>query len=421
MFIYVGALLVAFCVSIFALRRQLALEIAVFPIIMILYFLTTFYIFEVAHEIPIFILHYERGEEYLYALIVITLYPAGILLGFSIPARLSGMRFNTRHVINSAISNLRMRNVARRSVFVELSLFFVGIVPVLIILIFADTSDLYIRDTFPLRSIDGFAMGLADTLFWVSLIAIPIIKNRALKYFSLLALIIVFAAAGERQAFVAPVVFVFFERAVFGRKSFGHIFLIACSFWLLAVLIYLRYQWLGGLKYVSLLFFSFDGDVIGFLVFSVNYMSVFSVVTVSEAMIVFGEDWRAFWYAINPLPSSFADGQREFLNTASLRPNVPYSGLAMMHNHLNVVGVVGVGFVVGLVGFISVLLSPRVNALSVLLLLTFLMVPYIFSLQYNLRAFSRLIYFSGFIFVSYQLLFRRLRFNFLGMHGLKNV
>lgn len=257
-------------------------------------------------------------------------------------------------------------------------------------------------------------MGLADTLFWPALITIAITSRRWMQAISLTFTVMMFAAAGERQAFVALLAFVLLDRFFLGRRCVVHYFIAIFSVWLLSALIFLRYEWTGGLYNVLVALFSFDSGLLDFVIFSVNYMSVFSVTSITASIESFSVDPIPFMYAINPLPSFFVSGWHEFSGVMSVRANVPYAALAMIYNNLGLPGVFLVGFIVGIFAFAIFLFKRRVNIVSLLLLVAFFLVPYLFGLQYNLRAYSRLLYFIGISLLAYQFFFRRVRIRLKG-------
>ena len=407
------ALLLICVVSAIYFRKQMSHVILFPPLFLVTYFILSFRVLEIAHHIPIFDFDYHVEGGYSSALYILLVYPLGLLAGFVIPAKKSGISLLVEEAHSKKENVFSSVRRTKHVVPKDLILSFIGTFPALIIFIGADIEELISRNYYPLQTISKFWMGLADTFFWIAIIAIVLINRSWLKLTSLAIIVLAFAAAGARQAIVGLIIYVVLDRYLMGRRRYSQFVLLVLTLWILFALISMRLDWVGGIKPFLIGLFQFSDGLKDLMILSINYMTIFSIVSIDYSVNLFGVNADGFVYAINPLPSSMSGGFAEFEAEMSARPNVPYPALAMIYNNIGILGLFLIGLSTGFLGFCALRYSRAMGVASISMLMFFFLVPYLFGMQYNLRAFSRLFYFSAFLLIFYQFFVVRFSFKFL--------
>lgn len=146
---------------------------------------------------PIFVYNESSVDAYITALASIIMYPLGTVIGVGLASNIFGKR-QAQHFRGELVPQTRFLR-SKKPIFHDFGTALFAILPTAIILLGSDFTDLLTRDTFPLKSISKFNMGLADTIFWFSAISVAFIFRRTLRFSSLFILTSGFAAAASAK------------------------------------------------------------------------------------------------------------------------------------------------------------------------------------------------------------------------------
>lgn len=374
-------------------RRYSSWALAAYPMVLIIYFYFSVCIFSFGRNVPFDLFRNQDLDRYFITLSYIGIFPLVGIFGKFLAAKivqppkmpLASTRNASGQVASSAI---------RHKASIDLLIFFLSIAPAILVVAGSDLGELLERRSLKLDLEDPRWLVYADSIFWVSILAMPFVSRPALRFVALAVVALAYAAAGERQAAVAFVLFVIVDRFVLQRKSnLLHISLLAIGTWLLTVLMAMRTSWTGGLEIIlSYSFLSAALDVER-LAFALNYMTNYSVVVSEIGLSVSDVDSWAFFYAVNPLPSFILDRSEDFTWYSRLQPHVPFPGFAFAINFLGpfafFLWVFAIFLAFDLVRNLFVLRRQYWEAITYVGWAT---VPFVFSLQYNLRACTRLLF-----------------------------
>jgi hypothetical protein len=369
--------------------------LAAYPVCLIAYFYISTAVFDFGRAVPFDFFRPQDIEQYFQVLIYIGLFPLLAIAGKSLAAALVPPPKNpvrTRDPL-APLAPLKLPGkTPRRKLMVDLALFVLAIAPALLIVMSAEYSDLLDRKTLKIDFEDSRVLVYADSIFWISIMAAPFIRLSGLRYGGLFLVVLAYAAAGERQAAVALVLYVIVDRFVLNRRNtLLQVSLLLLGAWLLTVLMAIRSDWTGGISIVTSHLFMPTVDNLGWLPFALNYMTNYGVV-VNEIGLS-GPDVQpwAFFYAINPLPSFMLSDADEFIWYSRLQANVPFPGFAFALNYLGpwtcFVAVFTTFFLLDLGRNLWVRRRPYWESVAYS---AWAIIPFLFSIQYNLRACSRL-------------------------------
>jgi len=383
------------------------------PVSLMAYFLVSTELFAFGHYVPVY--PYHEGERDLYhtTLTVIGWFFLSAYLGKTLafltisspePATpVSRQRFaqTVEEGTNTAYSQLR-------GALTETVKVLIALLPAVFVAASAPFDVIYDRDTWEAGYSWQRAMVFADTLFWLSALVIPTIRSRWLKFTCLAVLVAAFASLGERQAPVALLLFVLVDRFVIGNKKILlHGLLGLLSAWILVVLISLRADALGGTVQVAIRLLRPEEMPLEAFSYAFNYMTNFSIIVNSIAMEYFPADAESFWYGISLLPSFIFDDTDNYLLKNSVLPYVPLPGFAFLVNFLGPLRLMSSAVVVYfLIEAYRIRFVRNRDTLDQLLYGALVIVPVLFSLQYNLRACSRLFYVLLFLYIAVSVLRR---------------
>lgn len=138
-----------------------------------------------------------------------------------------------------------------------------------------------------------------------------------------------------------------------------------------------------------------------FFILGLNYLISFSFLVLSNVMKFFNGDVHALFISINPLPSSMLN-INYMLSKQSLNLNAPFSAISILALS---------GYIVlGLYYFISAFIFSYItnyflkkNSVFVIVIICLFFVFALFSVQYNLRGATRLIYYCIFILFCHKI------------------
>ncbi|MEF8698623.1 MAG: hypothetical protein V5B36_18285 [Candidatus Accumulibacter sp. UW25] len=385
---------IVFALLVLSLRfagRHSSWVLAAYPVFLIAYFHISTSVFDFGRNVPFDFFRFQDIEQYFLLLTYIGLFPltaiAGKLLAAALVAPPKGLVRPSHQPLAERPGRTR-----RRRLLLDLGLFVLAIAPALLIVTGAEYSDLIDRKTLKIDFEDSRVLVYADSIFWISIMAAPFISLSGLRFAGLFLVVLAYAAAGERQAAVALVLYVIVDRFVLKRRNnLLQVSLLLFAAWLLTVLMAIRSDWTGGISIVTshLLMPTFDN--LGWLPFALNYMTNYGVVV--NQIGLFGPDvagW-AFFYAINPLPSFMLSAADEFIWYSRLQANVPFPGFAFALNYLGpwvYFGSVFATFFLFDLG--RNLWVRRRQYWESVAYSAWAIIPFLFSIQYNLRACSRL-------------------------------
>lgn len=242
---------------------------------------------------------------------------------------------------------------------------------------------------------NGSVMRFADISFWFSTLVTPFLRRSWMRAAVLIAVVVAFSALGSRSAPVMLIIYVLVDSFIFtGRWAVRHSVLSGASVALLALLLAVRATGDGGLAAlaetaVRLTFW----DLLTFGSFGLNYMLNYSVVINAEMIAADAAEMESFLYSVLPVPSGVY-GRTEWYDAANrFRVNVPYPGFGYAISYLGsavYMGAVAVTFFS--VELVRSWVITRRDLLDRILYYGWVFLPFLVSLQYNLRTASRLFY-----------------------------
>ncbi|MBQ2263753.1 MAG: hypothetical protein II336_20620 [Loktanella sp.] len=386
-----------------------------FPLLTSIYFLFSMVIFDFGVDVPIYDVTRFAFDGYLWTITHFCLVFLAMFSGYAISRKFS----YGAHGGGGAGNLIRLSSIAesvdrvghRKSV--QWFFVFIGVLPPILIFFSAPPIELWDRRAYPPSFTNERLVTFADTFFWVSAFCIPMINRTVFRYLIFTLLVLSFVAIGARQAFVAFVIYLM-VRAGLMRKMGGlkSIFFMILSIWLLASIMQARVEWTGGILNVMNLFLIPRSETILALTYSINYMIMFSVVVNTHGTFYFAVEPSTFLYGVSPLPSVFGDQTSLFLLYNQLQSRVPLPGFAFSVQFLRIWGVSLIFFLLPIMlNTIRAVVWRRVNVIERIVFFFVLLIPLLFSLQYNIRGSSRLLYFFLIFYFILGLLSRaRLKF-----------
>ncbi|MCW1933778.1 hypothetical protein [Pararhodobacter zhoushanensis] len=389
-------------------RDQNALVLASLPVVMTTYFIVGTRVFQFATDMPFTFYDEAKAPVYDTVLLAMALHFLAIYLGI----RTKHWLIRDRAVIERRLT-LKVFGLSR---FLNWPYAFVIAAPIFFILMAVDFSSLLARQGFVPDSLNGSWMRFADITFWLSAFALPFLRAATLRYIILFSVAFLFTLLGSRSGPIYILVYVMIERFIIGdRSATRHLVLTALPLYLLAIIIDLRATNDGGMAAIISKMLSIQfSDLLDALLYSINYILSFSVVSAAEVIYSVTAEARWFYYSILPLPSSLYDLSAEYDLNSRFRTNIPYSGFGYA---LQFLGLTLYSLLVGATAFCYELFrgifATRRDMIEKSLFYASLLVPFLVMLQYNLRTSSRLIY----VFIALYFLFaigRRIRFHLPG-------
>lgn len=273
--------------------------------------------------------------------------------------------------------------------------------PILFILLATPVSELWDRPSFIVETDRGHWMRFADLLLFISAIMTPFIKSVPLKLFTLFSVSLAFLLIGSRSGVLMLLIFATVELFIVRRhRKWFPILISILGIWMLAIILYLRWDSGGGL--LAILRTMFGGDpelLISAVGYGANYIFNLSFVLIGEMLVSVEAESRWFTYSILPLPSAFFDMTEAYDAHSRFRTNIPYSGFGYAIIFLGPTVYLLVVYLSAL-SFLSArwALSTRRDLLEGILCVAFFVFPFLILMQYNLRTGSRLIYVFAFLY-----------------------
>ncbi|MEQ8293719.1 MAG: hypothetical protein RIA08_16070 [Roseovarius sp.] len=284
--------------------------------------------------------------------------------------------------------------------------------PVLFVLLATPLSELWDRPSFIVETDNGHWMRFADLLLFISAIMTPFIKSVPLKLFVLFSVSLAFLLIGSRSGVVMLLIFATIEFFIVRRhRKWFPIMISILGIWMLAIILYLRWDGGGGLLAILRTLFGGDPELLTSAVgYGVNYLFNLSFVLIGEMFVSVEAEARWFTYSILPLPSAFLDQTAAYDAHSRFRNNIPYSGFGYAIIFLGPTIYLLVVYLSAL-SFLSArwVLSTRRDLLEGILCVAFFVIPFLVLMQYNLRTGSRLIYVFAVLYFAVAL-GRRMRF-----------
>lgn len=389
-----------------ALRRWTGVVFVVLPVALAGYFVISTGLFAFGRDIP-FDLFSRTGSTYTlvlgYVLLHFLVAYGGLLAGRLIVRRATG-RMEGRQEGGGAVGSAPSATLGGMAFILAMS-------PAVMVVIAVGPAELLNRGQFVAQPVRPALMRVADLLFWVSVLVTPFLKRQWMRGISLVVVASAFSAIGSRAGPVLIVGYVVIRYATMRRRAFAPAVLQLClAMVLLGYLLFLRQHNAGGIesfrKYAGVVSMS---DLGAQVMLGVNYLTNYSV-TVNAWMLEQGRvSTDGFLYAVSPIPSALWDLTAWYDAENRFRKNIPYPGFGYSLKYL---GSVMYGCAVFVLFFaVEVMrrtLVTRRDALEKLLYYGWVFIPFLVSLQYNLRTATRL----GYLLVAVYLLhgvIRRMR------------
>lgn len=386
-----------------AKQREGAALIAV-AVVNIVYFEVSTSLFAFGQTVPYNLYDAAKIETYRWVQWLILLHFLVVYIGLLVAQNLVRSRAN----ISFSALNHVVIHVRRLGAWA----FLVCLSPVFFMLLAVDLGDLVERPSFSFDQAQHGWMRFADLFFWVAALATPFLRAKWQRIVVLVILTTFFAMLGSRSAPVLLLMYVLIERYVLRVGSTAKQFLlVALSLGLLAILLSLRPLNQGGLVAILAQIgrISFV-EWMDFLAFGTNYFVNYSIAINAEMLIRGADEARWFLYSILPVPSFLFDLTTEFDAATRFRANVPYPGFGYAIAFLGPVPYLLFVFVGSLgLGALRQIVATRRDAVERGLFLASIALPFLISLQYNLRTATRVGYFLLVLYVAASLI-RRLRF-----------
>lgn len=276
--------------------------------------------------------------------------------------------------------------------------------PVVLAVLAVGPAELIERRHFVPEFANGSLMRFADLSFWVSSIVTPFLRRKWMRAAVLVGIVFVFAAVGSRSSPVMLLVYVAVTRLVVrDRRIVAQAAQVTLSIALLALLLSVRYQAQGGLYALAEGLTGSSGlDWWAFAILGVNYMVNFSV-TVNGALLAEGvAETTSFFYALLPLPSALFDMTTWYDSVNRFRVNIPYPGFGYALSYLGIWLYIGMAFFVHLgIELLRTAGGCRAHWQENIIYYGWLFLPFLVSLQYNLRTASRLFYVFLIVYIVY--------------------
>lgn len=242
---------------------------------------------------------------------------------------------------------------------------------------------------------------LYTLLFPITCLSLPFIKNRILKWTLFLILIFLVQGTSSRNSILIPSLFFvgvclrdskvsIVKAIIFGALG---LFFAAYS------LQYRENQYQGVIP--NIIFFINEGVDFNYLTRSVNYVSSFSFYAIALSTQEFGFNLSSFISSISPLPGRFINSD-EMMSYQLLNKFAPMPALGFLATS----GYFAVFCYYSLISmfwaFSAKLFSNSSKYVSLIIVVLFILFT-ILSLQYNLRAVTRIIYYAFSIYLLMRL------------------
>lgn len=256
--------------------------------------------------------------------------------------------------------------------------------------------NLIYRQGYVIENADLSFRKIADVMIWISIITLPLIKNKLLMRISFILLFLSFLGLGSRSAMVVlfsyPIINYFINRG--GRLKLVLMLFVATIFSL--AILDVRSDTFQGIIPIFNKIIELDLNL-DTLVFLINYISSYSILLFSDYLDSYIISYHYYYMSLNPLPGTFLD-IAGIDSWARFRKNIPHSAFSQMYVHSGAISIMIFFFLHGLLcGYIK----NRINKtfisiklkMSMFILCDFLfIVPIVRAMQYNLRTASRLEY-----------------------------
>jgi hypothetical protein len=235
-----------------------------------------------------------------------------------------------------------------------------------------------------------------------SMILLPLLNNKLIRWFLLIILILLVLGTSSRQIILIPLFY--FIGNVFRVKKvsvIGVILAVSSIVFLLNAMINLRdYEIQGAIPNILHLV---NGEIDFSLIFyAINYLFSYSIFASAYTIQEFIFDSRSFYYAITPLTLSYIDVnymvETQKLNQYSPFPAISFLSLGGM-NYIFIYF-----FITGLIWSFVLKYFFNTNILIYFLIIVLLIIFTFLSTQYNLRGITRLTYYILFIYISYRII-----------------
>ncbi|MDR7127123.1 hypothetical protein [Pseudotabrizicola sp. 4114] len=367
-----------------------------FPTLLSVYFFIGTVVFEFGLDIPVYDFLRFNFDGYLWTLSHFSIVFLGILAGVLvsralIPARHNPAGFGRQYSSSPKSPSLMLDRLNRNSA--QSLMMVIAAAPAILVLLSADLTELWSRTTYPPIYTNERLMSFADTVFWVSVFCTALLNRPACRGFFLSAIVLSFAAIGARQAFVAIILYIILRALVLKSMKLTEVVIYSVlAVWVLACLMQARIEWNGGLLVIGELLLAPRVETLSALSYSLNYMTIFSIVVNTQGTFYFQVNPDTFLYGISPLPSFFHNQTDSFLAHSQLQSRVPLPGFAFALQIFGVWLFAAVLFLYALaLGLIQrALWRPQI--IEKIMFYIALLLPLLFSLQYNIRGSSRLLY-----------------------------
>lgn len=267
--------------------------------------------------------------------------------------------------------------------------------PALLVVYAVGISELLARNHFVPQFDNRSFMRFADMLFWLSAIVTPFLQRRTHRFLCLISVVLVFALLGSRSAPVMLMIYILLDRFVVSNRAVvAHVALLLVSLVLMAVLLAVRSQGEGGLAAILTIIHTLEfNNLMNFFWFGINYLTSFSIVVNAEMLRFDDAQWQFFLYSISPLPSFLSDMTSSYDSATRFRVNIPYPGFGYA---INAVGAGTYGVMIFCLYFVIQALRnivvTRRDFIESALYHALIFLPFLLSLQYNLRTSARLFY-----------------------------
>lgn len=226
----------------------------------------------------------------------------------------------------------------------------------------------------------------------ISCFSAGLVKRRWLRYLLTSIIFLSLLSISSRTLLILPVAYICARYLRNNKIRFYQIVIV--SFWFFlstAIAIEFRNHSLQGL-FPNLVHLFTEGVELDSVFFGLNYIFSYGAGVLGVMLNQVNYDPDLFYLAINPLPSSLIDISR-VIHESKINPSAPFSAIGEIYSmgwFLSILILILIGLTISILEFITK--RHKKLYVTVVLLVT---LGTLLSYQYNLRGFSRLLYYTA--------------------------
>lgn len=370
-------------------RDRTAQALLSLPVINVAYFTISTRIFDFGSIMPFN--YYQRGKDPYYDIIMYSMIAhfLCIFLAFKLVSLVDSRRNNYRP-LNIKFGSARFKRT------LGWPFVWVCILPAVMIFLAVEPSSLISRSGFIVEFSQRSLMRFEQIFFLSSVIITPFLRLPVQRFLVLAVCLVFYLMIGSRSGPMLLIFYILIERFLIGfRNTKLQILLSFLAIYLLALTLSMRLSNAGGL--IAAVNHAKDLDLNGLFtsaIYSINYILSFSVVINGEMLTVSHSamsDWM--YYSILPLPSFIYDRTLEYDAINRFRVNIPYPGFGYSLSYFGFYRYLFIVFTTATVlCLLRAIFSTKRDIIELISFYSVVFLPFLFSLQYNLRSASRLFY-----------------------------